>query len=270
MKRIDVYGEDSSDVPLVVMNSYEGDGRSVYDLVRTMTDDEFRLMNISGLDWDHDMSPWDAPPMFGGRDPFTAGADDHIEWILDEAIPAHVCTDPEIIIAGYSMAGMFAVYSVYRTDRFSKVVSVSGSLWFPDLMEFISSHRPKRIPEKAYVSLGDRESRTRNPVLSKVEECSRKVEESFRMMGSETLFELNPGNHFQDPDKRMAKGIAWALRRSQEPVQTGADDLLAVAHRLPIYVHKIHLLALAAVVASVADHSVGALHASVQVEYRLE
>ena len=28
----------------------------------------------------------------------------------------------------------------------------------------------------------------------------------------DSIFELNPGNHFQDPAGRVAKGIAWLLR----------------------------------------------------------
>jgi hypothetical protein len=150
--------------------------------------------------------------VFRGEQLFTGGADDHLEWLLDEAIPEHSAAGQEVVIAGYSMAGLFAVYSAYRTDLFSKVVSASGSLWYPGLMDFIEANQPKRVPDKVYISLGDRESSTRNPIMSEVGECSALVEEHFRKMGSETIFESNPGNHFQDAELRMAKGIAWALR----------------------------------------------------------
>ena len=39
-------------------------------------------------------------------------------------------------IAGDSMAGLFAVYALYRTQVFSRVASASGSLWYPGLLEY--------------------------------------------------------------------------------------------------------------------------------------
>ena len=56
--------------------------------------------------------------------------------------------------------------------------------------------RPVRIPEKVYLSLGDRESKTRNPVMATVGDRTAKAESMFREMGSEVVFESNPGNHF--------------------------------------------------------------------------
>lgn len=37
-------------------------------------------------------------------------------------------------IAGYSLAGLFALYALYKTDVFTRVASMSGSLWFPGIM----------------------------------------------------------------------------------------------------------------------------------------
>ncbi|MDY2610537.1 MAG: alpha/beta hydrolase-fold protein [Oscillospiraceae bacterium] len=38
-------------------------------------------------------------------------------------------------IAGYSLAGLFALYAIYQTDLFSRVGSMSGSLGFPGIKE---------------------------------------------------------------------------------------------------------------------------------------
>ncbi len=56
------------------------------------------------------------------------------------------------------MAGLFAVYSLYRTDLFCAAVSASGSMWFPDFMEFIDNNNFIKIPEKVYFSLGDKKA----------------------------------------------------------------------------------------------------------------
>ncbi len=215
MKVEAIYGDRMA--PIVVQNTVQGEGRAIYDLVRQSTDRDFTFLSIDGIDWNHDMSPWDVPAMFPKGESFTAGADDHLERITKEILPKIMWDhdlDPEyIMLSGYSLAGLFAIYSMYRTDMFSRIVSASGSLWFPGLMDFVKDNSPMRIPDVLYLSLGDRESRTRDPTLSKVQENTEYLAKWYSDMGIDTRFELNLGNHFMDPEGRMAKGIAYALSR---------------------------------------------------------
>ncbi|MBQ6125309.1 MAG: hypothetical protein IJL13_07895, partial [Spirochaetales bacterium] len=67
-------------------------------------------------------------------------------------------------------------------------------------------------PSKVYLSLGDREAKTRNPVMSTVQDNTEKMAELLKKRGADVSYELNPGNHFQDPELRMAKGIFGILR----------------------------------------------------------
>jgi hypothetical protein len=115
-------------------------------------------------------------------------------------------------IAGYSLAGLFALCAVYRTDLFRRVASMSGALWYDGFLEFLKAHRPLGPLEKAYFSLGDREAKTRNPRLAVVEECTVAAEGVLRGQGVATVLEFNPGNHFADVAERVAKGIRWITR----------------------------------------------------------
>lgn len=72
--------------------------------------------------------------------------------------------------------------------------------------------RPCRC-EAVYLSLGDREAKTRNSVMSTVEARIREGYELLRMNGIETTLEWNRGNHFKDPDLRTAKAFAWVMQR---------------------------------------------------------
>ena len=98
------------------------------------------------------------------------------------------------------------------------MASVSGSLWYPGFTDYIRDNAPKAgLREgtslgKAYFSLGDRESRTRHPLMSRVDACTAEVVERVRSYGIETTFEWNPGNHFDHPELRMARALAWLLR----------------------------------------------------------
>jgi hypothetical protein len=97
------------------------------------------------------------------------------------------------------------------TDVFSRAASASGSFWFPGFIDFSASHEFVKKPEKLYLSLGEQEARTRNPVMATVQENTEKLAELYRGRGIDTTFELNPGNHFKDPALRMAKGIRSIL-----------------------------------------------------------
>ena len=82
------------------------------------------------------------------------------------------------VIAGYSLAGLFALWATWNSGYFRRVASVSGSLWYPGFTDYIRNNEPKSGcgeksgPEKAYFSLGDRESRTRHPLMSRVDACT--------------------------------------------------------------------------------------------------
>lgn len=99
-------------------------------------------------------------------------------------------------IAGYSLAGLFVLYDIYQTDVFSLVGYISGSLWFPGLKEYIFSYEPKRRSDRIYFSLGDKEAKTRNPVLKTVQKNTEMIQAFYQGKGIDTMFQLNPGNHF--------------------------------------------------------------------------
>ena len=116
-------------------------------------------------------------------------------------------TPSYISIAGYSLAGLFALYALYQTDVFERAASMSGSLWFPDFKEYVFSHEMKRKPDKLYLSLGDKEAKTRNRYLKAVQENTENIAAHFREEEIDVTLEMNPGNHFKDAALRSAKGI---------------------------------------------------------------
>ena len=107
-------------------------------------------------------------------------------------------------IAGYSLAGLFALYTIHRSDAFSRAGSMSGSLWFPGIREYLVSHEPKRRPDCIYFSLGDRERNTRNPMLRIVRQNTEEIRAFYQGRGIDMVFRLHPGSHYNH-----ATGIMW-------------------------------------------------------------
>lgn len=116
------------------------------------------------------------------------------------------------IIAGYSLAGLFALWAAWNSNCFRRVASVSDSMWYPGFREYIRDNAPRTVIERAYFSLGDKESRTRHPLMGQVDACTSDIVEAVRSRCPDTVFQWNPGNHFNSPERRMARAIAWLLR----------------------------------------------------------
>ena len=116
-------------------------------------------------------------------------------------------------MAGYSLAGLFALNAIYQTDLFSRVGSMSGSLWFSSMKKYIFSHEPKHWPDCMYFSLGDKESKTRNPVLKTVQQNTEEIRAFYHSKGIDTVLQMNPGNHYNHAAERTAAGIVWMLNR---------------------------------------------------------
>lgn len=216
-KSVSVFPSSEVGAPVIYLSAAEDEGQKVYEAALVFGCRTFSLVTVSDLDWNRDLAPWDSPPAFKKGETFTGGADEYLRLLVEEIIPRAENDLPGPPawrgIAGYSLGGLFALYAIYRTDVFSRVGSVSGSLWFPGLREYVLSHEPKRRPDCVYFSLGDKECRTRNPVLKDVREDTEAICTHYRAMGSDTVFQVNPGNHFDHPAERTAAGIGWLLGR---------------------------------------------------------
>lgn len=211
--KVDLYinSGPTEKLPLIIVNTDSDD--DLYKEITDITAKPFRLAQVHVNDWNGELSPWYGEAVFGKND-FKGKANLYLKQLEEEIIPEilkqinnEVCY---IAVAGYSLAGLFALYSVYKTDLFEKAVSASGSLWYPDFLEYVTDHKMSDSIKQIYLSLGNKEKYTKNQLMSKVEDNTLFIYEHLRKE-TDVYFEFNEGNHFKDPDKRLAKGIAYIL-----------------------------------------------------------
>ena len=205
---MDVFSFGNEDAPNILIQPVDDHDLAAVENevkeIRGQTDIGFRLIAVKAADWNRDLSPWKAPAVFGSEG-FGGGADSTLNEILD------LCTESDRawFIGGYSLAGLFALWAACRTGRFSGVASASPSVWFPGFTEYLRTN-PVRSGT-VYLSLGDREGKTKNPVMATVGRCIRETENILRNQGVRSVLEWNPGNHFRDADLRTARAFAWVL-----------------------------------------------------------
>ena len=111
------------------------------------------------------------------------------------------------------MAGLFSLWAAYQTDIFTGIAAVSPSVWFPGFIDYMREHEIKS--KTVYLSLGDREEKTRNPVMAQVGNCIRSGYDWLKECGVDCTLEWNSGNHYWEPDMRTAKAFAWILNHEK-------------------------------------------------------
>ncbi len=171
------------------------------------TTQPFHLVALKVSDWQRELTPWEAPPVFG-KVPFGNGASETLRFIIGELLPA--MTFRRVVLGGYSLAGLFALWAGYQTNIFHAIAAASPSVWYPQWSAYAEAHMPQVAA--IYLSLGDKEERTKNPVMARVGECIRQQHELLAQQNVETFLQWNEGNHFRDADLRMAKAFVWAIK----------------------------------------------------------
>ena len=175
---------------------------------------EFLLQAVKVNDWNHDLSPWPAPAVFGKED-FAGKAEETLHSLVDGILPDLIREAKEkkrkLIIGGYSLAGLFSLWAAYQTDCFDGVAAASPSIWYPHFTDYMKENTFHA--GIAYLSLGDKEERTRNSVMGRVGDSIRKGQMILKDAGVDCILEWNKGNHFKNSDLRTARAFAWVMGR---------------------------------------------------------
>ena len=180
--------------------------------IKKRTSLEFQMVAVKVDSWNQDLSPWRAPAVFGNED-FGEGASTLLAQILE------LCKDESktYYLGGYSLAGLFALWASCQTDRFAGIAAASPSVWFPGFLSYVKEYG---IASPAvYLSLGDREERTKNQVMAAVGDCIRELYGWLQEQEIDSMLEWNSGNNFKEPGIRTAKAFAWVMERTKGTIR---------------------------------------------------
>ena len=191
------------------------------------------LVNV-GVDlWEKNFSPWCAPRVFAKGPNFGDGAQKTLDTLINQVIPwtESELTEPPAyrVLVGYSLAGLFSLWVGVTqagvsqpgaphfdapASTFQRIGAVSGSFWFPGLLDYVDQQLSGGAVglTHAYLSLGDREARTPNPQIMHVRENAELLASKLENAGITSTFELNRGNHFQNVEGRMQKALDWLVK----------------------------------------------------------
>ena len=177
----------------------------------------FLFAAVPVKNWNDELSPWKSPAVWG-KESFGGNAAGTLRFLTERVIPTlkqqfALPENVRIILGGYSLAGLFALWASTQTALFSGVAAASPSVWFPGWMEF-EQQRPIQT-QHIYLSLGDKEEHTKNAVMAVVGDNIRTLHSQLIARGADCTLEWNNGGHFKDADLRTAKAFQWVMEESR-------------------------------------------------------
>lgn len=165
-------------------------------------------------DWEVELTPWHDPAV-SKRQAVGEHAGETLRYVTDELIPYlhKEYGELPIVLGGYSLGGLFSLWSGYESDRFAAIAAISPSVWIAGWQDYARQHSVKA--PYVYLSLGDREEHCRNKAIAQVGNNIRWEHEHLKQtLGTDsTTLEWNPGNHFMDAARRTAMGFAWCISK---------------------------------------------------------
>ena len=213
-----IYGEANAEYLLLQMTD-EHELQSMDSEVAAITQGvpQFLFAAIPVDNWNDELSPWKAPAVWG-KQGFGGNAADTLRFLAEQVIPTLKLqfTLPEnikIILGGYSLAGLFALWASTQTGLFYGIAAASPSVWFLRWMEFEQQHPVQA--QRVYLSLGGKEEHTKNPVMASVGNNIRSLHSQLTERGTDCFLEWNAGGHFKDADLRTARAFRWVMEESR-------------------------------------------------------
>ena len=213
-----IYGEPHAEYLLLQMTGeHELQSMDHEVTVIAQSAHHFLFAAIPVKSWNDELSPWEAPAVWG-KESFGGNAAGTLRFLTEQVIPTlkqqfALPENVRIILGGYSLAGLFALWASTQTALFSDVAAASPSVWFPGWMEFEQQHPIQA--QRIYLSLGDREEHTKNLTMAAVGDNIRALHRELAGRSKDCTLEWNGGGHFKDADLRTARAFRWVMEESR-------------------------------------------------------
>ena len=192
------------------------DFQTLAQMLTKQTSVPFVLAAFTISDWETELAPW-ADPALSQRPEVGTQALATLDFVANALLPelqGRYDTLP-VILGGYSLAGLFALWAAYQQPLFAAVAAASPSVWISNWMSFVQSHA--LLTPNVYLSLGVKEEKTRNSALARVGDNIRVYHDLLtRSLGEEhTALIWHNGGHFTECTLRLAQALAWCISKQQ-------------------------------------------------------
>lgn len=212
MPNISIYGGKSDKICYLILP--EGlAGESLQWLEENALETGMTTVVITGVNWNDDLTPWEAEGVFKKAKPFGGKAEEFLKVLTKDIIPKTEnklgLINPKRSLVGISLSGLFTLWAIHKCDAFTSAGIISGSFWYDNLVEWIKAQTISPRIEKIYITLGDREKNTKNSRMSNVEINTNEIVQYIDNENINILYEIFDGTHFSPILPRLKKTFCF-------------------------------------------------------------
>lgn len=170
------------------------------------------IVVLEDVDWNDDLTPWPAVGVFKKAKPFGGLATSFIDKLTHKIIPeteeSLSIEKAERTILGVSLSGLFAIWSMFETDAFTNIISISGSLWYDGFVDWMRENEPSPYIRKVCMLLGEKEKNAKDKRMATVEVRTIAAANILKEKTDASItFELVEGTHFSPIMPRLERAF---------------------------------------------------------------
>lgn len=208
-------------MPLVVTHSVMPGGEALWRKLKEHVAAPCVLVEVIVPDPESALTPWYAVSPDSRRRVYKGFGPAYLSVLLHDILPAveaKLATPPLYrALVGYSLAGLFALWSILETDGFTRIGLADASLWYPDLIGRIRTSTVadclRKICIVATQIYPDRDDPRQPPEhrLNTAEPYLGRLVVALRVRGQQIRLEKLCGRQYEDPAETLAACITALL-----------------------------------------------------------
>ena len=160
-----------------------------------------------------DYTPWCAEAIRPGAENFGGQADEYhnelFNNVLSELQSRYSIDTNKIIYGGYSLGGLAAVYSLYRTNIPSTVFSICGSFWYPEFINFCKENPVINQNASVYLCNGKTEGSHHHNILDTAPKCAEEIHALIHRQLNGITSVFDEFGHHENLDNRYKALSDW-------------------------------------------------------------
>lgn len=201
--------------PVVYING-DDSTKSILENAEYLSKLEYIIVSIESENRLSELTPWPSKSLHPKFPDFGGTGDELIECIENELKPQidmryRTLKEPESTgLAGYSLGGLFAIYSAYRTEIFGSIASMSGSFWYPDFTTFASKEPMMNPNIQFYLSSGDREGEGHKDIKKDAVLFTKEIHGLLENITSnKIILNWHEGGHHNKKEEKYQGALLW-------------------------------------------------------------
>ena len=164
-----------------------------------------------------DFTPWQAVALKEGAPDFGGKVDQYhqklFQGILKILKKDYLIDESRIAYGGYSLGGLAAVYSLYRSHLPATCIfSICGSFWYPEFIDFCREHTLMQSQSLIYLQNGQTEGSNHSNRLSKAPLFARELHDLISEAVPSTYSTFDAYGHHEALDQRYQQFCDWLMK----------------------------------------------------------